>query len=131
MMNNPVIYVFLNKDLHMTTGKASAQVAHAVVLSMIESAAFDGPAWKEAAHRKIVVLEARDGDHLQNIDYYLKERKFETSLVIDEGANEIDGYVETAMATRILDLDDERVRKVFDTFKSYRDLVNITTTFER
>lgn len=131
-MKSPIIYVFLNKDLHMTVGKASAQASHAVTMSAIEL--FDTETkktWKNSPHRTIIVLEGRDEEHLRNIREYLLERSIDTVQIIDEGVNEIEPHTVTALATGILDKEDLNVIDSLSTFSLYRDLVNVNIGFEK
>ena len=131
-MVNPIIYVFLNKSLHMTTGKAAAQTAHAVAMSMIGCDESLQQTWRSSPHRTVIVLEARDENHMRNIDAYIKERgDFGLSYVIDEGVNEIDEHTVTAIATKIIDKDDENTSLTFSTFKLYKDVIKINMEFEK
>lgn len=131
-MYNPVIYVFLNKDLHMSVGKASAQTAHAVMRSAIS---INSPKylakWIAAPYQTVIVLEARDADHMDKIREYLQERDILTATYIDEGVNEIDPHTPTAMATRILNKDSEYVSKALSSFKLYRDVIEVTHRYEK
>lgn len=130
-MTKPVIYVFVNKGLHMSTGKLSSQVGHAVMEVAARATTEEMQAWVSAPHRYMVILEARSESHLRNIEKYLEERGYGGWGVVDEGANEIDPHTITAMATTILDKDDEKVQLAFSTFKTYRDMVKISLEFER
>lgn len=126
-MYNPAIYIWLNKELHMSVGKASAQAAHAVVMSLIElNSELYKAKWVASPHRTIIVLEARNEAHMRSIRDYLDEREIETHIVIDEGANEIDPHTPTALATRIMNKDDEKVIKTMSTFKLYRDDIEVS-----
>jgi peptidyl-tRNA hydrolase len=127
-MTNPVVYIFLNKGLHMSVGKAAAQAAHA---AMVVWEPAGEKVWLDSMHRTIIVLEARDENHMRSIRSYLAERKFKTNEIIDEGVNEIDPHTITALSTNILDKDDENTIRAFSSFKLYRDFVEITTKFER
>lgn len=122
---NPIVYIFLNKSLHMSIGKAAAQAAHAAMVVP------DDNSWLDNPHRTIIVLEARDQAHLDNIGKYLEERGFATREIIDEGVNEIDPHVTTARCTKILDKDDENVKKTFSTFKLYCDPIKFTMEVDR
>ena len=129
-MNNPVVYVFLNKSLHMSTGKAAAQATHAAmqVSRVVENfSAF----WNDVALRTVIVLEARDENHMRAIQDYLFERGFDTHRIIDEGVNEIDPHTITALATEILEKDDEDVVKTFSSFSLYRDTIKLTLELDR
>ena len=130
-MNNPIIYIFLNKSLHMSSEKCSAQVAHSVALSLCNEYKQYLDSWKKSIHKTIIVLEARDDNHLINIESYLKERDFRVYKQVDEGVNEIDAHSFTALATSILEKDDENVIKAFSTFNLYRDIIKINMEFEK
>lgn len=128
---NPVMYIFLNKSLGMSTGKASAQVAHAAVMGTLHSSLQIQGIWNKSMHRTIIVLAARDDQHILNIQDYLSERKIESWAVIDEGVNEIDPHVRTALATTILDKDNEDVEKALSSFSLYRDTIRVTMEIDR
>lgn len=117
----PVMYLFLRQDLGMSTGKAAAQVAHAAVeayritpFEMIEE-------WLKGGHYTKIVLTARDGDHVRDIQIYLRERGFSTRLIIDEGRTEIASHTPTALGVEVVDKDDEHTAATFSSFKTYRD----------
>lgn len=128
---NPVIYIFLNKSLKMSVGKAAAQAAHATVMSVIATDGTGHMEWLNSPHRTIIVLEARDEAHMKNVRAYLAERKVSSVRIIDEGVNEIDPHVWTALATCILDKDAQYVKDVMSTFKLYRDTVRVTLEVDR
>ncbi len=131
-MFSPVIYVFLNKSLHMSVGKATAQGVHAVMMAnalMIKDE--DRDAWADAPHKTVIVLEGRDEDHMENIREYLIEREIPVYYVIDEGVNEIDPHTVTAMSTPILNKEDEVTMKALSTFSLYKELVKFSLDFER
>lgn len=133
-MNNPVIYIFLNKSLHMTVGKAAAQAVHATMMANTHPNMINDEsrkAWKDATHKTVIVLESRDEAHMKNTVEYLVERGINVYYVIDEGVNEIDPHTTTAMATPILEKDDEKTIKAMSTFKLYREVARFTMEFER
>lgn len=125
-MNNPIIYIFLNKSLNMSAGKCSAQAVHAVVKAMANEDPSKIDLWRASMQKTVIVLEARDENHIINIAEYLKERGFKTSYVIDEGVNEIDPHVYTALSSQILDKDDDNVIKAFETFRLYQDKIKVS-----
>ena len=129
-MNNPVVYVFLNKSLHMSTGKAAAQATHAAmqVSRVVENFS---AIWNDVAQRTVIVLEARDENHMRAIQDYLFERGFDNHRIIDEGVNEIDPHTITDLATEILEKDDEDVVKTFSSFSLYRDTIKLTLELDR
>lgn len=129
-MNNPVVYVFLNKSLHMTTGKAAAQAVHAAMKVGRVRENFSG-IWSDVAQRTVIVLEARDENHMRNIADYLFERGYDTHKIVDEGVNEIDPHTITALATEVLEKEDEHVQATFSSFKLYRDTVKVTIEMEK
>lgn len=131
-MYNPIIYVFLNKELHMSVGKASAQTAHAVAMSLIElNSSLYKAKWVASPQRTVIVLEARNEAHMRSIKDYLSERDIPTSMIIDEGVNEIDPHTPTALATRIMNKDADKTKLALSSFKLYRDTVNVTVGFEK
>ena len=116
-MRRPTVYIFVNKELQMSPGKMAAQAAHAMSrVPMLRSQAV----WLRP-HQTVLVMQARDEQHLNNIEAYLQERSIETYKVIDEGVNEIDPHVATAMATQVVDKDLEDIQDTFSTFKTYRE----------
>lgn len=129
-MNNPVVYVFLNKSLSMSVGKAAAQAVHAAmeVGRVLENFP---DTWTNVARRTVIVLEARDENHMRNIQDFLFDRGFDTHRIIDEGVNEIDPHTWTALATEVLEKDDQKVIDAFGSFKLYRDKVKLTIELEK
>jgi peptidyl-tRNA hydrolase len=91
---NAVMYLFLNRDLHMSTGKAAAQVAHAAVQAYKISNPVLIDAWEKGLHYTKLVMLARDFEHLSAIQNYINRRGFQTELIIDEGLTEIDAHVQ-------------------------------------
>lgn len=130
LVNNPVVYIFLNKSLGMSVGKAAAQAVHAAMEVGRLCENFSG-IWTNVAQRTVIVLEARDENHMKNIQDYLFDRGFDTHRIIDEGVNEIDPHVWTALATEVLEKDDEQVVNSFSTFNLYRDKVKLTIELEK
>ena len=125
---NPVIYIFMNKSLGMSAGKLAAQAAHAAVVIGLGN---NNAEWLNYPHRTILIMQARDEAHMHNIAQYLKERGIKTTPIIDEGVNEIDPHVWTALATDILDKDDDNVAKSLSTFKLFRDTVRLTVEVDK
>lgn len=130
-MNRPVIYVFLNKELGMSVGKAAAQAAHAAAMSVINSPSQSVNSWEDAVHKTMIILEARDNAHLGRIKEYLEQRHIHVIPIIDEGANEVEPHSQTALTTQILDKENELVDKIFSTFKLYRDSVRLTLEVDK
>jgi peptidyl-tRNA hydrolase len=109
-----------------------AQAAHAVTRSMIllNDDKHRGK-WLQSPHQTVIVLEARDENHMKNIKDYLDERGFPTAEVIDEGVNEIDPHTWTALAAPILNKDNEKVYKAFSSFNLYRDTIRVRLDIDR
>lgn len=128
---NPVIYIFLNKSLGMSVGKAAAQAAHAAVFAAADSDESKQQLWRVSPHKTIIVLEARDEDHLRNIEKYLRQRDFVANMIVDEGVNEIDPHTITAISSEILDKNDERVSLTFSSFSLYKDLIKFSVEVAR
>lgn len=123
-MTNQVVYIFLNKSLQMSVGKAAAQAAHAAAYCDFE------PLSKNP-HRTIIVLEARDEAHMISIENYLMNRDVNVFKVVDEGVNEILPQTLTAMCTPVLDKNDEKLQLTMSTFKLYRDTVRLSIEVDR
>lgn len=127
----PVIYIFLNKSLGMSVGKAAAQAAHAAVFATAESDESKQQLWRVNPHKTIIVLEARDENHIRNITTYLAQRGFTANTIVDEGVNEIDPHTITALSSNIVDKDDPHVAETFSTFNLYRDTVRLTIEVDK
>lgn len=117
----PVMYLFLNRDLGMSTGKAAAQIAHAAVSAFEISDTKMVTEWKLGGHVTKIVLLAEDSHQLHTIDRYLRDREFKTTLIIDEGRTEIEKFSPTALGVEVVDKDDPHVAASFGEFKLYRD----------
>lgn len=118
----PVMYLFLNRELGMSTGKASAQVAHAAVEAYRISKPEMIDAWMLGGHYTKLVMLAEDAAQLDNIQFYLEERGFRCKGIVDEGRTEIVAFSSTALGVEIVDKDDAHVAATFAGFKTYRDL---------
>ena len=124
-MDNPIVYIFANKGLKMSPGKLASQVAHAVIIMSSNEEQSELKLWKSTPHKTIIVLEARDENHIRNIRQYLLVRGYNTYDVIDEGVNEIDKHTITALSTEILEKDNEDVIKTFSSFDLYTETIKI------
>lgn len=126
-----VQYIFLNKGAGMSTGKSAAQAGHAAVEAyrQSESQAKSGNqtsaaalrAWRLGDHYTKIVLEANDAEQLVNIERYLRDRRFSTALIIDEGHTEVEPFTPTALGIEILDKEHPHVAATFGEFKLYKD----------
>ena len=130
-MANPVMYLFANKGLQMSSGKLAAQVAHAAVEAYKLSDKKDILEWELGGHYLKIVLEARDEGHLRTIHQYLHDRGFIATRIIDEGMTEIEPHQITALGVPIVDKDDPHVVATFSTFKLYRDIVRVQLEVDR
>lgn len=125
-MTNPTVYIWINKSLNMTVGKVAAQAAHAMAkVPMLSSQEH----WLSAPQQTVLVMQARDEAHMRNIEDYLLERYISSYRVIDEGVNETDPQVMTALATQVVDKDE--VQAIFSTFKVYRDTVRVRLEIDK
>lgn len=115
---NPVMYLFVNKGLNMSPGKMAAQAAHAACLAQLGSDEDLLDAWYKYGFYTKLVMEARDEDHLRNIETYLKERGIKTCMIIDEGRTEIKKHSITALGCVVVDKNEKgEIFKEFDLFK--------------
>lgn len=105
------MYVLVNKDLDMSTGKIAAQVAHATVRLAVKE-----------VPRTVVVLEAT-GEQIKNLERYLDREKVGCFLYIDEGANEIPPFSVTTLAVAPIDDDDMELRELFQGFNLLKKTV--------
>lgn len=127
----PVIYIFLNKSLGMSAGKLAAQAAHAAAMSVINSPSEMVSKWEDSVHKTMIVLQAKDDNHLKNIYEYLEQRGFHMIKIIDEGANEVEPHSWTALSSQILNKEQENVELAFSTFRLYRDTVRLTLEVDK
>jgi peptidyl-tRNA hydrolase len=117
------MYIIMNPQLRMSSGKLAAQAAHAAVeafrLSGIWSSDELISAWYNAKHYKKIVLQC---DDLQVAMLYLTERGFRCVPIIDEGRTEFGGDLTfTAIGCCLVDKDDPHVSETFGTFRLYKD----------
>lgn len=112
----------------MSPGKLAAQAAHAMAKAMTLHNMND---WWTSPHRTVLIMQARDEIHLRNIGIYLKERDVNVYPIIDEGVNEIDPHVVTAIATDVVDKDLETTQDIFGSFSTYRELIKFSGEIER
>ena len=115
---NPVMYLFVNKSLGMSPGKLAAQVSHAACLSQRGSEPSLIDAWYKYGFYTKLVMEARDEEHLRNIEKYLAERDIKSFMVIDEGRTEIKRHTITALGAEVVDKNE--VGPIFQEFKLFK-----------
>lgn len=140
---NPAMYIFLNKGLGMSTGKAAAQAAHAAVegyrlscglvphvfedwLTGWGTPQWPGVetdtvrSWYKGGHYTKLVMEAEDDQHLMNIQEYIEARGFKSTLIVDEGHTEVRPFSATALGVEIVDKDNPHVAATFGEFKLFK-----------
>ena len=125
-MSKPVMYIFVNKGLGMSSGKLMAQAGHAAVEAFRISESEMITQWNLGKHYTKLIMQARDADHLKFIRLYLADRGFKSELIIDEGITEIPPHTPTALGVEIVDKEDENVAATFSTFETFRDTVRVT-----
>ena len=94
-MDEIVMYIILRTDLHMSPGKAGAQIGHAVHLAIREAerARIGGESgwldtWERGSYPKII-LAARSENELIGIFQELEKDDISAVFVVDEGRTEI------------------------------------------
>lgn len=113
-MKHPLIYIILNGSLKMSSGKAAAQTAHA----MIQLSVPHGLRSAHVKQRTVIVLEARDQEQMQNIKSYLKGVA-DCAVYIDEGVNEVGPFAMTAMAIGPVEREDWDTRELLSGLPLY------------
>lgn len=111
-MDNPILYIVLNKELKMSAGKAAAQAVHA---AMMLEGNYSG-LFVSSTKRTVVVLEAKNGEQIKNLCEYLGGASIFAEYYIDEGKNEVDAYSTTALAVEPIAADDKEKREIFESF---------------
>lgn len=125
------MYIFLNKDLHMSTGKAAAQASHAAIEAYRISQSSLIDSWYEGGHYTKLVMQAANEQSIYTIQRYLEERGFESVIIIDEGVTEISPHQVTALGVQLVDRNIPHVKKTFSQFELYRDSVRLTLEFDK
>lgn len=114
-MNNPVLYVILNKSLKMSSGKAATQAVHA---AMMISAKYSEEFLCDYK-RTVIILEAKNRDQMDGISDYLSDAGIEYEYYIDEGVNEVDSFSLTSLAVEPIESDDWQKREIFSGLSLY------------
>ena len=125
----PVMYIFINKGIKMSTGKSIAQGAHAACEAVRISKPEMVKAWNEFGFYTKMVMEARDGNHLKDIQKYLGDRGVRSTLIIDEGRTEIAPHTPTALGIEIVDKNESG--PIFQEFSLFKDKIKVSVEFER
>jgi peptidyl-tRNA hydrolase len=120
-MSKPVMYIFINKGLGMSSGKIAAQASHAAVEAYKVSKPKLIAKWYDGLHYTKLVMQARNEQHLTTIQQYLEDRGFHSVRIVDEGMTEIDAHQITALGVEIVDKEDSHTEATFSTFELYRD----------
>lgn len=116
----------------MSAGKIGAQTVQAAIGAYKKSKKeLKHDWWYSGGHHMTLIMEARDERHLSNIQDYLMERSFNSSMMIDEGMTEIDTHSLTALAVEIVDKEDEHTAKTFETFRLYKDPIRFKVEIDR
>lgn len=125
------MYIFVNKGLGMSTGKIAAQASHAAVEAYKLSKPQLIEEWYKGKHYTKLILEANSAAHLFQIERYIKDRGFQTAMIIDEGLTEIDAHQATALGIEVVDRDDEHTAATFQLFQLFKDKVKVIVELER
>ena len=89
----------------MSRGKEDSQVAHAVFMALEkQNNTFLINEWKNSG-QCVIVLKAKDTNHLMSIAEYFKQWNIVHHLYIDEGYTEVMMGTPTALATGVLTAD--------------------------
>lgn len=129
--SNSVMYIFINKSLHMSAGKLGAQAAHAAIEAYKISKEGLVDEWYLGRHYTKLVMQASDEQNILTIQRYLKEREFESKIIVDEGMTEIDPHQITALGVEVVDRNDPYTWATFGTFKLYQDNIKVTLEYEK
>ena len=125
------MYIFLNKGLHMSVGKAAAQAAHAAVEAYKASDKHLIEQWELGGHYAKYVLEADNAEHLSTISTYISKRGFLVIPIIDEGLTEVEPHSLTAIGIPIVNKLDAHTNATFSSFRLYKDSVRITLEIDK
>lgn len=120
---HPVMYIFINKELGMSPGKMAAQAAHAACCAQRVSDDKLVDDWYKYGFYTKLVMEARDAQHLAEIEKYLSERGIKSVPIIDEGYTEIPKHSRTALGVEVVD---KKVHgPIFQEFSLFKPELNI------
>lgn len=106
MIGKGKMYVVVNKELGMSTGKTAAQVAHAVARLDV------------GVPKTMIVLEGTT-EQVHNLDTYLERMNIPHHKYIDEGVNEVNPMSATALAFGMVE--DEFIPDFIRDFELYKD----------
>lgn len=115
-------YVIVPKSPKMSAGKIASQVAHATMMALEKYRAegrrsrFRFDIWKDTG-MTVIVLQARNTLHLTHLSMYLDTANIANHMYIDEGKTEVEAGTPTALATGLIDEDNEWRFKGLKLFK--------------
>lgn len=112
---NQILYIILNGDLNMSSGKAAAQAVHAAMMLQNKHR----NKFIANYRRTVIVLEARNREQLDGIADYLSDAGVVYEYYTDEGANEVPAFSFTALAVEPIDENDEERRNIFSPLYLY------------
>lgn len=115
------MYIFINEELEMSRGKLGAQTGHAAVQAYKISTPYMIEQWELGGHYTKLVMRARNAEHLRTIERYIRDRLFDTVMIIDEGRTEIAPLSPTALGVEIVDRDDPHTKATFEHFETLKD----------
>lgn len=101
-MDEKVMYVFINKGLGMSNGKACAQASHAAVKAYLLTSKEVREKWDSGSYTKII-LGAKNSNELEEIAKEIYGNNLNVWLVRDEGRTELEPGSLTALAVEIVD----------------------------
>ncbi len=116
-MSYPKMYIFLNKSLDMSLGKAAAQTAHAAIKGYDLSRGTILDEWKKAPTK--IILEARDSEHIRTIKEYLVDHGVKCDYFIDNPSRDMYSHQITALGCQVVDPEDPQIGPLFGTFNLY------------
>ena len=130
MAVDPAMYLFANSEVGMSRGKLAAQIAHAAVEAYRITPEGSNllRLWYAGGHYKKLVMDGGDASHLQVIERYLRDRGFNTVLIVDEGHTEVAPLTPTALGVEIVDKNNYHVSATFSTFNVLRDSEEVRST---
>lgn len=129
----PTQFVFLNKSLNMSSGKAAAQAAHAIeelVYTIFTDASQEKiQEYKKnmsASPRSMIVLQVEDTEELYKLDSYLNSQDIWTGIYVDELANG-QRFVPTALAVEYLDRNEIKAKLLSGMYEKFTSKEELKT----
>ena len=129
----PTQFVFLNKSLNMSSGKAAAQAAHAIeelVYTIFTDASQEKiQEYKKnmsASPRSMIVLQVEDTEELYKLNSYLNSQDIWTGIYVDELANG-QRFVPTALAVEYLDRNEIKAKLLSGMYEKFTSKEELKT----